>query len=145
MPNEDAFEIRALVERYADAVCRRDAADWGATWAPDATWDLGPGREVTGREQIVELWTKLMAGFPTAIQIIHSGVVTSIEGDRATARWYLSEFILQADDARRMGVGVYHDEYRKADGAWMFARRRYNLLYNGPADLSGQFIPFPSG
>jgi uncharacterized protein (TIGR02246 family) len=138
----DELAIRALVERYADAVCRRDAEDWGQTWAPGGTWDLGPGREVTGREKIVELWLSLMGGYPTALQLIHSGVVTSIDGDRATARWYLSEYILQADGTRRMGVGVYHDHYVRLDGNWFFARRSYNLLYGGPPDLSGQFLPY---
>ena len=35
-PIEDQLAIRALHDNYADAVFRRDAADWGALWADDA-------------------------------------------------------------------------------------------------------------
>lgn len=52
--------IRELCERYVDAVNRRDAKDWGATWAPDAVWDLGRG-PVQGRDQIVAAWEGAMA------------------------------------------------------------------------------------
>jgi hypothetical protein len=36
-PAEDRLAIRELLETYADAVCRRDADDWGATPAIPAT------------------------------------------------------------------------------------------------------------
>ena len=29
----DKEEIRNLVEKYADAVCRRDEKDWSSTWS----------------------------------------------------------------------------------------------------------------
>jgi len=132
------------VERYADAVCRHDANDWGACWATDGEWALGPGRSVHGREAIVALWDQLMAGFPFAVQIIHSGTVTAVNGESATARWYLSEFLDTPAGERRMGIGVYHDDYVREDGEWKFGRRRYNLLYSGPADFSGQTFPFPA-
>jgi uncharacterized protein (TIGR02246 family) len=136
-------ELRQLVERYADAVCRRDAAAWGGTWAPDGVWDLGRGK-AEGREQVVAFWKQAMSGFPMAIQIIHNGVVLSHDGDAATARWYLSEYLHTADGGRRLGVGVYHDTYRRIDGRWHFALRKYNLLYSGAPDLSGEALPFPS-
>jgi ketosteroid isomerase-like protein len=43
MSVEDELAIRALVARYADAVCRRDPDAWAATWAEDCKWDLGGG------------------------------------------------------------------------------------------------------
>lgn len=136
-------ELRQLVERYADAVCRRDAEDWGATWAPDGVWDLGAAK-AEGREKIVQLWKGAMGSFTMALQIIHQGVVLEDRGETAKARWYLSEYLTTADGGRRLGVGVYHDSYRKVDGRWCFAHRKYNLLYSGAPDLSGDAIPFPA-
>ena len=31
----DELAVRALIERYADAVNRRDATDWAALWTED--------------------------------------------------------------------------------------------------------------
>ncbi len=136
-------ELRQLVERYADAVCRRDADDWAATWAEDAVWDLGAAK-AEGRANIVALWKQAMGGFPMALQLVHQGVVLAHDGDTASARWYLSEYLHTADGGRRLGVGVYHDRYRRLNGAWLFQNRRYNLLYSGAPDLSGAAIPFPA-
>jgi hypothetical protein len=39
---------------------------------------------------------------------------------------------------------VYHDAYARIDGAWRFTRRRFDLLYTGPPDLTGRNHPFPT-
>ena len=36
----DDYAIRQLVEKYADAVCRRHKEDWASTWSEDSIWDL---------------------------------------------------------------------------------------------------------
>ena len=33
--------ISMLVHTYADAVCTRNADQWGSTWTADAEWDMG--------------------------------------------------------------------------------------------------------
>ena len=42
-------------------------------------------------------------------------------------------------------IGVYHDLYTCSggEGQWRFARRRFDILYRGQPDLSGQTFPFP--
>ena len=135
-------DIRQLVERYADAVNRVDPKDWGATWAPDGVWDLG-GREVAGRDAIVGFWSQIMPGFPFVVQIVHSGVADLVDASHATGRWYLSEYMHRPDGVKNHGIGCYRDSYVKIDGKWLFERRRYDLLYNGPPDLSGQVSAHP--
>ncbi|MFN0147796.1 MAG: nuclear transport factor 2 family protein [Dehalococcoidia bacterium] len=135
-------EIRQLVERYADAVNRVDAAAWEATWAEDAVWDLG-AMKTEGRDKVVAFWKQVMPTFPFVVQIIHSGVVNSVDGDSATGTWYLSEYMHRGDGGRNHGIGVYRDDYVRVGGEWLFKRRRYSLLYNGPTDLSGQVNPHP--
>lgn len=143
--NDDYISIRRLVEKYADAVQRRDAPDWASCWAEDGVWDLGPGRQVKGRDTIVGMWKQAMGGFPMAIQLIHGGVVEQVEGNTATARWYLTELLQTPDGGKRLGAGVYRDSYVKdATGTWLFQLRRYSLLYNGAPDLSGQAMPYPT-
>ena len=141
--SKEYVAIRELCERYVDAVNRRDAADWGATWAPDAAWDLGRG-PVTGRDAIVASWEAAMAGFPHVIMWVHSGVVESVDGDRASARWYHQETLDIAGAGPTVGMGVYRDKLVRIDGQWHFLERKYDLLYFGPPDLSGTFNPYPS-
>ncbi len=141
--SDEYVALRQLCERYVDAVNRRAGADWSATWAPDAVWDLGNG-PVAGREAILATWQAAMAGFPHVVMWVHPGVVDSVTGDTAKARWYHQEILHLADGSRQVGMGVYRDQYVRLDGEWRFAVRKYDLLYFGPPDLSGAFNPCPS-
>ena len=138
----DELEIRNLVARYSDAVNRRDANDWGPTWAKQGEWHL-MGNATQGRDAIVALWENLMQNFPFVMQLVHSGVI-EVQGDRGTGRWYLTEISRGADGNAGSMIGVYHDRYLREDGAWTFERRRFDVLYMGPPDLSGQLLPFPT-
>lgn len=67
-PAEDRLAIRELLEAYADAVCRSDAEDWGATWADDAEWSLPDYPEIgttKGKAAIVAMWTEAMKAYPS--------------------------------------------------------------------------------
>ena len=136
----DELAIRDLVARYIDAVNRYHKDDWAATWSDSATWNL-MGMEVSGRKAIVELWTNAMAGFEFAIMMLNSGTVT-VDGETATGRWYLTEHLKTVEGDTNITLGVYDDEYRREDGAWLFARRSYQIIYQGPPDLSGNYTPF---
>jgi uncharacterized protein (TIGR02246 family) len=137
----DELAIRDLVARYADAVNRRDEAAWRATWAPDGCWQLR-GQPVEGQDNVVALWSSLMGSLPFVVQLVHSGTVT-VENDSAAGTWYLSEF-MQTADGPRSSIGVYRDTYARVAGEWRFLVRRYDLLYSGPPDLSGNTFPFPA-
>lgn len=133
--------VRQLVEKYIDAVNRRSAADWAATWAPEGTWDLAPGRAVAGRDAIVPMWEAAMAGLPMAILVLHGGVITGRDGDVCTSRWYIGEYLKGGDGTPRMVIGCYHDTCRLVDGQWRFVKRAYNPLYSGAPDLTGDVMP----
>ena len=135
----DELALRELVARYADAVCRRDAAAWRATWAADGEWQI-MGQTVQGRDEIVALWERLMGGIPQVIQIPHEGLI-EIEGDRASLRWYVTEQGKLADGSALVMSGVYLDECVKEDEIWLFAKRVFHSLYSGPPDLSADFQP----
>lgn len=144
----DELEIRNLIGRYVDAIHRRNADDWGATWADDAVWSLPNGEdpanpiEVSGKSAIVETWKSTMSGFPFVMHMAHSGVI-DVEGVSGTGRWYVSE-TLQASDGSAFGVfGLYKDLYTKETGAWLLRRRDFYILYSGPAELPGQVMPHP--
>lgn len=134
--SEDILEIQMLAQRYADAVMRHDAGDWSACWAEKGEWYLGSPDPLRGRDTIVAAWKGAMAGFPFAVFLVQPGIV-EVDGERGTSRSYVEE-ILEDNDGNAMRVyGVYDDEVVVEDGAWKFAVRRYNVLYRGPIELTG--------
>lgn len=131
-------EIQELVARYADAVNRRDADAWGATWADDGEWTI-LGATKRGRADVVAHWQLLMSHIPSVLQIPSFGLVS---GDPPSGRWYVQEFS-QRPDGSGLTLGVYHDRYVLEEGQWRFASRRFDILYSGAPDLSAAFSAFP--
>ncbi|WP_156679800.1 nuclear transport factor 2 family protein [Sphingomonas profundi] len=136
-PGEDRLLVRELIESYADAVTRRDAAAWAALWAEDARWsmpDLGTGVELAGKSTIVSAWIGMMAQYhgpadaPWAFSFVSILGGMAIDGDRATAR---STSIEAFDDGTGRTVrlrGRYDDEMVREDGRWLFAVRTWRLM-----------------
>ena len=135
---DEYLAIRQLCERYADAVTRRDARAWLATWAPDGEWRYGGDDPPRGREALARFWEAALEDIADIVMLVHSGVVERVDGDAAVARWYHSEHVRVGDGEALAGVTLYEDELVRIDGDWRFARRRHRLLYSGP-DLSGEF------
>ena len=125
-PIEDQLAIRALHESYADAVFRRDAADWGALWADDASWDL-MGTPVEGKQAIVGLWTGAMSTFAFVAFFSQVGTI-EITGDTASGRLYTSEVLEDLEGNLRRTVGRYEDHYVRKDGTWLYQSRSFVVL-----------------
>ncbi len=146
----DDYAIRQLVEKYADAVCRRHKEDWASTWSEDSIWDLSSMPAVSGKDAIVDLWVNAMAGFPYVAQLIQNGT-TEVDCYVAKGRWYITEHIQTAendDDGKPIGffnIGVYQDLYIKQDVHCLFKERKYAVLYNdnGTGNMTGTVNSYP--
>jgi hypothetical protein len=130
--------IAGLVQRYADAVCRRDREQWASCWTDDSEWVLDVERQVHGRDAIVERWLIEMAKYASVLQLVANGDA-SVDGVHATGRWYIHEHNRRVDGSNAILIAYYDDVYRRVDGDWLFARRELTRLYQGPPDLSGSF------
>lgn len=124
---EDRVAINDVLARYADGVNQRDGALWGSAWDEDAQWYLFGPDAVEGRTAIVAAWHEAMKGFPFVVMYVSQGSVT-IDGETATGRSYSSEVARTADGKRMRVYGCYEDRYRKRDGAWGFAFRKFTML-----------------
>ncbi len=124
----DDLALRNLMATYVDAVIKRDASSWGATWAENAEWNL-LGNLVTGRDNIVGLWQQIMSGFELAIMqpSISQFVVL---GDTATGYWYLQEFTKDFEGNTATLYSRYNDTYVKIDGQWLYQSRQYEILHH---------------
>ncbi len=131
--------IDDLLHAYADAVVRRDPEQWISTWAPDAVWELGKGRNVTGTDAIFDLWNSAMDGFKAVIQNVVNRTA-DLSDDAGTGRCYIIEHWWRADDSRGILLAHYDDRYVRVDGGWRFASRELVVHYGGPPDLSAPFL-----
>lgn len=131
--------MRALVARYADAVCRRDGEAWAATWAEDCRWDLGGGRVTDGREATLALWTSATARYPWVAQLVTSGTV-ELDGDAGRGSWWFLELNHLPDGEGRLHLGHYTDSYARSTEGWRFTSRCLHMVYRGHLD-PGTVVP----
>ncbi|KHK89911.1 nuclear transport factor 2 family protein [Novosphingobium malaysiense] len=127
---EDRLAIRELLEAYADAVTRRDADAWGATWAEDAEWSLPDYPEIgttRGRDAIVAMWIEAMKAYPGIMFEAWPGAI-DIDGDNAKIRSYTTEVYDQENETVR-DRGLYEDTCVKIAGRWYFKSRSFRNIH----------------
>ena len=65
--------------------------------------------------------------------------MTPTGGDEVSARTQIRELQWRTDGSGRQLIGVYDDAIERGeDGTLRFARRSFEMLYRGPADLTGR-------
>ena len=141
MKAEDRIAIADVVARYADAVNANDAIAWGATWAEECTWELGPDRVLHGRDEVVGFWQTAMASFESVMQVVGHGYARE-EAGGAVGSWTLIE-VNRREGANGIVLGNYRDRYVRREGSWLFAKRRFTAIYRG-ALPDGAFTAFRS-
>lgn len=127
-PAIDRQLIQELNAAYGDAVSRRDAADFAATWAEDAVWHLPWLDPVQGRDVIVSLWLEQMANYPFHNFSFYMGAI-EVDGDRARGRVWTSELVINVKGQEGRVTGRYDDDYVRRDGRWLYARKAFTPLH----------------
>ncbi|MEA2274264.1 MAG: hypothetical protein QOI98_2972, partial [Solirubrobacteraceae bacterium] len=117
MTADHQLAVRNLVHRYADAVCRRDDAQWASCWAPDGQWDLF-SRSLQGLGDVMAFYRRAMARYDAVVQLVHNGVV-NIANESGLGCWYITEHAWQAQTGSLL-IGRYDDAYIRIDGSWLF-------------------------
>jgi len=122
---------------------QRDAEIWGNTFTEEGEWHLSPTMDpVKGRENLKAFWSNVMSGYPNVLHWVQPGMI-QLNGDEATARFYVQENIKDSQGNSFRVAGVYNDQLRKEHGEWRFSVRRFNTLYRGPVDMSGDWTGYP--
>ena len=144
-PVTEELAVRDLVQRYADAICRQDAGAVADLFTPDGEWTVSGDGRPTGRAEITAFLDGLLESWATIVHALLSGRVhlDPTDPDRATGRWYISEFGQQANGTEVFFAGVYHDAYVRDAGIWRFARRRYDSMFRRVGETLTT-SPFPA-
>ncbi len=145
MTNDDLADehaIRTLTASYTDAINRSDIDDIAQVYDDDAVFTMMDRPSVVGRTAILETLRTTVARYQLIMQLLHSGVV-QIDGDRARARWQITELQIMTDGHPRFVAGRYEDEHVRRDDGWKFARRTFTARYLGDIDLTSGARPDP--
>jgi ketosteroid isomerase-like protein len=127
----EELALRNLVARYADAVTRKDSGGVAALLVPDGEWIVAGHGEPRGHAEIRAFLDGLLANWNGIVHALLSGQIhlDARDHDRATGRWYISEFGQLTNGDEVFFAGVYHDTYARDEGLWRFARREYHSLF----------------
>ncbi len=148
----DKAAIRALSDRYTDAVNYRDWAIYRDCWTEDAVWDLGPpvNQRKEDLDAIMEEVQRAVGAMDLFVQMPHAFTLLELERDTATARTTLNEIGRILPESRDLlggaeGVNIlviYTDRLVRGDHRrWRFSRRSYRVaLFSGRAP-NGDVIP----
>lgn len=131
--------------RLSDAANRIDAEAFQALWAEDGIWKIGPpiNMEFKGKENMGTSVSHMLGLWDFFVQMNGPGVVT-IQGDKATARFYVNEIARKADDkSGNYNLSMYDDELVKENGKWLFVKRSYNTIYQEAPTYIGLIQKLP--
>lgn len=150
-------EIRSLRIGYAAHLDSQDLDRLVDIFADDAICDFGEYGTWNGREEIGLNYQSIMRqiGEPfDAIHIVTNPWIVLSGPTSAQGRWYLTDILTRQRPVTQMStrgghdnpllwLGIYEDEYRKADGAWKIAKAKLHFLWptRDYAGLSASVAP----
>ena len=125
---DDLVLLRQLVDRYADAVDRRDIDGFSALFGDGGTLTLpalGPGEPSTLSGHSLPAALEPLAVYDRTFHHVGAAVF-DLDGDRATGTVQCSAHHYERTHNGPIDLVmyiVYRDEYRRSGTAWKFARR----------------------
>lgn len=123
----DRVAIRALVDGYAAAADRRDAAAFGALFTPDATL-VGSQLRYEGADQIATIPAKLDR-YERTFHLVANHVV-DLAGDTASGETYCAAHHLHTVDGVQVDRVLhirYLDDFVRTDDGWRISCRRLEV------------------
>jgi len=138
----DQIAIHDLAARFTDAVNRRDPDALAALFTEDGQWHVPGVPPAQGRAAISERLAGLLENFARLIQLTHSGHV-DVDGESASAVWYVTETAQDAADNGFEFTGAYTDTLVRTAEGWRFSQRSFAFLYRAKTPLTGKWYPHP--
>ena len=136
----DRLEARAAIQelasRYAIACDEQDLGSLRPLFTEDAVFSSASGRmRASGGDAVCALLAAALANRGPSCHWTHDVIVhpDPVDPDRATGVVY-SHAETTPDAVVSLAAMRYHDEYRRVEGAWRFARREISYLYYVPAE-----------
>ena len=125
----DMEDIRVLKHRYFRGIDTADMVLLAGLFTDDVAVMYRGGTyevAVTGRAEMLEFLANSFHSKAVAMHHGHMPEITLTGADSASGIWYLEDvFIDLAKATHTIGTAIYHDVYRRENGAWMIATSSY--------------------
>lgn len=120
----DRVMIQDLLARYVWEADHGTPERWAALFTPDGVFEVPAAKvRVEGTAELVAFAADLQRTLPN-VHHVTTGLVIDLDGDRATGRAELNEFLARPERIHANLQGWYEDEYAFDGERWRIARRR---------------------
>jgi ketosteroid isomerase-like protein len=116
----DSYEVSQIERTFHESISKKDIDELVALFAPNATGTFGPGKTVTGKEQIRQVWSKSVAFEPKTHWLSDHPAYklkVTIDGDRGTLHFECH--FIDVDTGKVAATTAGNLDVAKIDGQWL--------------------------
>jgi ketosteroid isomerase-like protein len=116
----DLYEISQLERSFHEAISKKDIDQLVSLFAPHATGTFGPGKTVSGQEQIRQVWLKSKAFSPETHWLSDHPAYklkVTVDGDRGTLHFECH--FIDVDTGEIAALTAGNLDVAKIDGHWL--------------------------
>jgi hypothetical protein len=116
----DLYAIEQIQKKWHQAIAKKDLDLMMSLWAPNATWTVGPGETLAGKEQIRRFWLGTPP-FGSDVQWVSETPAyklrSTVNGDRGTL--YFECHNVDAETREVVTVTASDMQVARIDGYWL--------------------------
>ena len=116
----DTYEISQIERTFHESISKKDIDEMASLFAPNATGTFGPGKTVSGREQIRQVWSKSVPFKPETHWLSDHPAYklkVTIDGDRGTLHFECH--FINVDTGKIAALTAGNLDVAKIDGRWL--------------------------
>ena len=126
----DLYEISKLERRFHEAISKKNIDEMVRLFAPHATGTFGPGKTVTGTEQIRRVWLKSKAWKPETHWLSDHPAYklkATVDGDRGTLHFECHFIDIKSGKVAAVTAGNL--DVARMDGRWLITKHVFRTLH----------------
>jgi ketosteroid isomerase-like protein len=116
----DIYDITHIERSFHEAISKKDIDEMAGLFAPHATGTFGPGKTVTGKDQIRQVWLNSKAWEPTTHWLSDHPAYklkVTVDGDRGTLHFECH--FINVDTGEIAALTAGNLDVAKIDGKWL--------------------------
>jgi len=129
----DIVSISRLAACYSEAICRGAIHEAVQVYTPEGVLSSSTTEDAVGYAAIERTIKKAVEAFEFVYNTTIPGVI-DVDGDRARARFQVTELAKRHDGTTLHFLGTYDDELQRGPDGWRFTRRTLHGMAMGRTD-----------
>jgi len=116
----DSYDISQIERSFHESISKKDIDELVGLFAPHATGTFGPGKTVTGKDQIRQVWSKSVAFKPSTHWLSDHPAYklkVTVDGDRGTLHFECH--FIDVDTGEIAALTAGNLDLAKIDGKWL--------------------------